>query len=66
MKMVRVFHEGVLRSEHLTWQRANTLPNGAYVLDADGSWFAIRFSAATSINLCDVPKELRLLNVLLT
>ena len=67
---VIVFYAGLLYDEYPTWQRAATLPDGAYIFDTDkkggGQWYIVNFASAMPINLCDVPKELRTWVLILT
>lgn len=64
MKLVTVFYAGQLHEEADKWIPVHTIPDGAYVLNqnkAGATWYVIRYGGATPINLSDVPKELRLL-----
>lgn len=63
-----VFYAGLVYGEYEggDWGGVSiTLPDGAYMLFNKKLWYAKRHSSLTPINLCDVPKELRLLTLLL-
>ena len=61
-----VFLDGVLLAEYDEWPQAGRIPNGTYLLTKQGDWYRKYRNNSSPINLCDVPKELRLAVVLMT
>lgn len=62
---ILVFHEGKLHSEEKTLWYSMELPHNSYVCNKLDNWYVVRNAQARPINLCDVPKELRMQVLLL-
>lgn len=62
-----IFLNGALYCETEDLLRLSELPEGAYVFSIyTKNWYHVRFSGGVPINLSDVPKELRLLQMVLS
>ncbi len=69
MKTYLVFYAGLLYDEVNHWSSSD-LPDGAYVFGPTlkhqwGQWYLIRHAGHDTVDLDDVPKELRMLALLL-
>ena len=62
-----VFYGTQVFGEYAEWPgRVSNIPDGAYIRhNPSGHWFLIQWDQSTSINLCDIPKEIQALCLLL-
>lgn len=65
MKACTVFWNRRIWKEDNYWINSRDCPDGAYMLQNSRTWYVVMGRGFTPINLCDVPKELRLLALLL-
>lgn len=70
MKACTVFHGGAIFAEADEWIKSGQLPNGAYIRThvkwrRSSDWYVTRHGNVSPINLCDIPKEIKMIMLLL-